>query len=113
MLKTGDLANPNKWRSIELVDIVDIATNLISWIIATRLTKQIATFGMDKQYGSLLGKGCTDATFTLKSSLQKLQEHQKEVHVLFVDLVKAYDSINQEFFWKILQLFGIPDMLKS
>ena len=69
------------------------------------------TFGMDEQCGSLFGKGCADATFTLKASLQTLREHQKEAHVLFVDLVKAYDSVNRELLWKILKLFGIPDNL--
>ena len=72
----------------------DTAAQLISSIIATRLTRHIAYFGMDEQYGSLFEKGCADATFTLKASLQTLQEHQKEAHVLFVDLVKAYNSVN-------------------
>jgi hypothetical protein len=106
--KTGDLSNPNKWRGIALGDI---AAKLISSIIATRLTKHIATFGIDEQCGSLFGKGCADATFTLKSSLQTLREHQQEAHVLFIDLVKAYDSVNRELLWKILKLFGIPDNL--
>ena len=106
--KTGDLSNLNKWRGITLGDI---AAKLISSIIATRLTKHIATFSMDEQCGSLFGKGCADATFTLKASLQTLREHQKEVHVIFVDLVKAYDSVNRELLWKTLKLFGIPDSL--
>ena len=89
----------------------DIAAKLISSIIATRLTKHIATFSMDEQCGSLFGKGCADAKFTLKSSLQTLREHQHEAHVLFVDLVKAYDSVNRELLWKILKLYGIPDSL--
>ena len=89
----------------------DVEAGLISSIIATKLTKHIAIFGMDKQCGSMFGKRRADATFTLKASLQTLQEHQKEAHVLFVDLVKAYDSVNQELLWKILNLFGIPDSL--
>ena len=100
--------HPSKWRGIALGNI---AAKLISLIIPTRLTKHIATFGMDKQCGSLFGKGCADATFTLKSSLQTLREHQQEAHVLFIDLVKAYDSVNRELLWKILKLFGIPDNL--
>ena len=69
------MSNQNKWRGIELGSL---AAKLILSIIATRLTKHIATFGMDEQCGSLFGKGCADATFTLKSSIQTLQEHQQE-----------------------------------
>ena len=86
------MSNQNKWKGIALGDIVGI---LISSIRATRLTKHIETFGMDEQCGSFFGKGCADTTFTL-TSLETLQEHQKEAHILFVDLVKAYDSVNQE-----------------
>ena len=31
--------------------------------------------------------------------------------MLFVDLVKAFDSVNRELLWKILKLYGIPDNL--
>ena len=47
LLKIRDLSNSNKWRDIALGDI---AAKLISSIIATRLTKHIATFGMDEQW---------------------------------------------------------------
>ena len=104
--KSGDLSNPNKWRGIALGDI---CAKTISSILAHRLTKHLAKFGIDEQCGSLFGKGCADATFTLKSALQTLREHQQEAHVLFVDLVKAYDSVNRELLWKILKRYGIPD----
>ena len=104
--KSGDLSNPNKWRGIALGDI---CAKTISSILANRLTKHLAKFGIDEQCGSLFGKGCADATFTLKSALQTLREHQQETHVLFVDLVKAYDSVNRELLWKVLKRYGIPD----
>jgi hypothetical protein len=31
--------------------------------------------------------------------------------VLFVDLVKAYDTVNREMLWKILKILGVPDNL--
>ena len=61
---------------------------------------------MDEQCGSLFGKGCVDATFTLKKALQQLQEQGQDTHVLFVDLVKAYDSVIWELLWKILKRYG-------
>ena len=79
----------------------DICTKTISSILANRLTKHLVKFGIDEQCGSLFGNGCADATFTLKSALQKLREHQQEAHFLCVDLVKAYDSVNREPLWKI------------
>jgi len=103
--KKGDLADPNKWRGIALGDI---AAKCVSSIIATRLTKYLSEFGIDEQCGSLFNKGCADATFTLKMALQTLREHNQDAHILFVDLVKAYDTVNRELLWQILARFGIP-----
>jgi hypothetical protein len=46
--------------------------------------------------------------FTLKMALQTLQEHNQGAHILFVNLVKAYDTVIQELLWKILARLGIP-----
>ena len=67
--KTGNLSNQNRWRGIALSDV---AAKVNASITTTRLTKHIATFGMDEQCGLLFGKGCADATFTLQLSLQTL-----------------------------------------
>jgi hypothetical protein len=37
-----------------------------------------------------------------------LREHDQESWVLFVDLVKAYDTVNREMLWKILTT-GVPE----
>jgi hypothetical protein len=68
-------------------------------------------FGVEEQAGSTPGKGCADATFTLKTALQTLHEHNQESWVLFVDLVKVYDTVNREMLWKILRILGVPDNL--
>jgi hypothetical protein len=103
--KKGDLVDPSKWRGIALGDIT---AKCISSIIATRLTKYLSKFGINEQCGSLFDKGCTDTMFTLKMALQTLQERNQEAHVLFVNLVKAYDTVKQELLWKILARLGIP-----
>jgi hypothetical protein len=104
--KSGNLSNPNKWRRIALGDM---AAKCISSILASRLTKHLMTFGIDEQYGSLLGKGCANATFTLKAALQTLREHNENAYILFVNLIKAYDTVNRELLWTILlETYGVP-----
>jgi hypothetical protein len=82
-----------------------------STIAATRLAIHLKGFGGEEQAGSTPGKGCADATFTLKKALQSLREHGQESWVIFVDLVKAYDAVNREMLWKILKILGVPDNL--
>jgi hypothetical protein len=45
------------------------------------------------------------------TALQTLREHDQESWVLFVDLVKAYDTVNREMLWKILTTLGVPESL--
>jgi hypothetical protein len=62
-------------------------------------------FGLEEEAGSSPGKGCADATFTMKTALHILFENGQESWLLFVDLVKVYDTVNLEMLWKILTTF--------
>ena len=41
----------------------------------------------------------------------KKQEFQKNIYFCFVDYVKAFDCVDHNKLWKILQEMGIPDHL--
>jgi len=43
--------------------------------------------------------------------LEKKWEYNEEVHQLFIDFKKAYDSVRREVLYKILIEFGIPRKL--
>ena len=43
--------------------------------------------------------------------LRKKWEYNEEVHQLFIDFKKAYDSVRREVLYKILIEFGIPRKL--
>ena len=43
------------------------------------------------------------------SQLQNLRAANQDSFVLFVDIVKAFDSVNREMLWKILKKYGIPE----
>jgi len=45
--------------------------------------------------------------------MRKKWEHNEEVHQLFIDFKKAYDSVRREILYKILIEFGIPKKLIS
>ena len=45
---------------------------------------------------------------SLKKALQTRREHNMSTDVLFVDLVKAFDTVNHEFLYKVLHKYGYP-----
>ena len=74
--------------------LLDICSKIISLIIANRLGDYFTKIGSKNQYGSIKQKGCQDANFVVTLSLQTLREHGQSVHAIFVDLVKAYKTVN-------------------
>jgi hypothetical protein len=49
--------------------------------------------GLEAQCGFMPGKSTIDAIFTMRVSLQKRFRFQKDSWVLFVDFVKAFDTV--------------------
>ena len=41
--------------------------------------------------------------------LQKRKEHNTETWALFIDLVKAFDTVPREALFAVLRRFGLPD----
>eukprot|EP00957_Ditylum_brightwellii_P180965 13786849-Ditylum_brightwellii.AAC.1 len=68
----------------------------------------IRDHGLEAQCGSINSKGCPDTNFLLKSALELRREHDIPTHVLFVDLVKVFDSVNHDFLWRVIRKYGIP-----
>ena len=52
-----------------------------------------------------------DYIFCIRQVLEKKWEYNEEVHQLFIDFKKAYDSIRRKVLYKILIEFGIPRKL--
>jgi hypothetical protein len=55
--------------------------------------------------------GTADAQYVLRSALQLRREHDLDSHVLFVDLIKAFDMANHELLFALLEKFGAPHTL--
>ena len=64
--------------------------------------------GDENQCGSVKRKGCTDASFAVNIALQTLREFGHSTYVIFIDLVKAYDTVNRTLLWLVLEKYGIP-----
>jgi hypothetical protein len=57
------------------------------------------------------GSGCSDGPFALRMALHKRREHGLGTWALYVDLVKAFDSVDRGGMVEVLRKFGVPDHL--
>ena len=86
-----------KCRAIRLLDV---ASKFISVIIDSM-----------NEMAFKIKKGCMDATFALKLALPPQKEFSLDTWVAVVDLVRAFDTVNQDMLMKFLSCYRIPDSL--
>ena len=57
------------------------------------------------------GRGTTDQIANICWIIKKAREFQKNIYLCFIDYAKAFDCVDHNKLWKILQEMGIPDHL--
>ena len=66
---------------------------------------------LDVQAGFRKGRGTRDQIANICWIIEKAREFQKNIYFRFIDYVKAFDCVDHNKLWKILQQMGIPDHL--
>ena len=65
----------------------------------------------DVQTGFRKGIGTRDHIANITWIIEKAREFQKNIYYCFIDYTKAFDCVDHNKLWKILQEMGIPDHL--
>ena len=65
----------------------------------------------DVQAGFRKGRGTRDQIANMRWIPEKAREFQKNIHFCFIDYATAFDCVDCNKLWKILQEMGIPDHL--
>ena len=65
----------------------------------------------DVQAGFRKGKGTRDQIANIRWIIEKAREFQKNIYFCFIDYAKAFDCVDHNKMWKILQEMEIPDNL--
>jgi len=56
------------------------------------------------------GKGTKDAIFQFRTVMERTTQVNKKVYACFIDYQKAFDRINHEKLFVIMEKAGIPDL---
>ena len=110
--KKSDRSDCNNFRGISLVSH---AGKVLLKIVANRLgdfceAQQILP---EEQCGFRSARSTIDMLFVVRR-LQELGRQRKiPLYVCFVDLQKAYDSVDRELLWKVLARAGVPSVMMT
>ena len=104
LFKKGSRAEPNNYRSIFLLDQVG---KVFAKVIANRVNKQLPKIS-PYQFGFRSHRSTGQAILAIRCLLQRRIENQQPLCMTFIDLKKAFDSIDREVLFIALRDFGIP-----
>ena len=82
-------------------------------ILQARLQQYMNHELSDVQAGFRKGRGTRDQIADIRWIIEKAKELQKNIYFCFIDYAKAFDCVDHNKLWKILQEMGIPDHLTS
>ena len=80
-------------------------------ILQARLQQYVNRELPDVQAGFRKGRGTRDQIANICWIMEQGREFQKNIYFCFVDYAKAFDGVNHNKLWKILQEMGKPDYL--
>ena len=80
-------------------------------ILQARLQQYVNRELPDVQDCFRKGRGNRDQIANTCWIIKKTREFQKNIYFCFIDYVKAFDCVDHNELWKILQEMGIPDHL--
>ena len=86
-------------------------SNVMLKIFQARLQHFVNPELPDVQAGFRKGRGTRDQIANIHQIIDKVREFQKNIHFCFIDYAKAFDCVDHNKLWKILQEVGIPDHL--
>ncbi|VDL99513.1 unnamed protein product [Schistocephalus solidus] len=92
------------------ISLLNIAGKIFARILLNRLNGHLEQGLLpESQCGFRRHRGITDMIFAARQLQEKRQDMRTHIFTTFVDLTKAFDTLNRDGLWKVMQTFGCPE----
>ena len=99
----GDIQNCANYRGIKLMSHT---MKLWERVVERRL--RLCSNIMENQFGFMPGRSTTEAIHLLRHLMEIYRTRKRDLHLIFIDLEKAYDCVPREILWKVLEKRQVP-----
>lgn len=90
------------------ISLLSIAGKILAKIILKHIKGISKVMLPESQCGFRAGHSTADMIFPLHQLQEKAIEQQQALYVVFVDFIKAINTVDRETLWKVLELYGCP-----
>ena len=109
--KKGDVSDLNNFRGIVILHaVVKLYMAMIHMRLACKLDKHLRP----NQNGFRAGRSTIEHILAVRRLIEESQRSQSaQLHVLFLDFAKAFDSVKWSQLWAILRAYRVPERIIS
>ena len=91
------------------VKLLEHAMKIVERVLENRI-RELVTID-DMQFGFMLGKGTTHASFILRRMQEEFREREQKLYTCFVELEKAFDRVPRKVMEWALRKKGLAEVL--
>ena len=106
--KKGNAKECSNYRTIALISH---ASKVMLKILQARLQQYVNHELPDVQAGFRKGRGIRDQIANICRIMEKAREFQKNIYFCFIDYAKAFDCVDHNKLWKILNDFNSDNLI--
>ena len=100
-------ANSEKCEDFRTISLLSHASKILTKVINRRIEHVSENYLAEDQFGFRRNKGTRDAILALRLITAKRRAFGQKTAIAFIDLEKAFDNVNWEIMFKILEKLGI------
>ena len=108
LFKKGDRSDCGNYRGISLLSVVG---KVLADILLQRLHFVLTDVYPESQHGYRSGRGTIDGIFTVRQLMEKTKEQRCNLYIAFIDFTKAFDTVNRQLLFSLLEKIGCPPKL--
>jgi exonuclease III len=93
------------------ISLMNIAPKVFSRLLLNRLQPVLDPLLLKEQNGFRKGRSTIHHVTALRRIIEESTEHRQELHLVFVDFRKAFDSVTRGLIPTVLEAYGVPPAL--
>ena len=105
--------NAKECSNYHIIALISHASKVMLRILQAMFQQYVNCKIPDVQAGFRKGRGARDQNANIRSIIEKTRKFQKNIYFCFIDYTKAFDCVDHNKLWKILQEMGIPVHLSA
>ena len=93
------------------VTLLSVPGKVFARILLDRIRPHLLKHQRPEQSGFTPKKSTIDRILALRVLSEQMHKYQRKFFVAYIDLCKAFDSVDRDSLWQLLRFRGIPDAL--